>query len=97
MQNFVWDEAGKKYICSDPGANLEWVNTDPGPPTFNDLFGFDKEFGLIQVENPADISSGFSPVWAAVEQEMLDETDRVISYLQIYFVSETKLLVRVYR
>lgn len=97
MQNFVWDADTKTFTCTDPGATMQWVCTDPGPPTFDDLFGFDKEFGFIQVNNPADISPGFAAVWAAVEEEMLNETDRVIAYVQFYFVSETKLILRVYR
>ncbi len=97
MQNFSWDEEGRTFTCTDPGASMQWVCTDAGPPTFDEIFGFDREFGLIQVNNPADISPGFAPVWAAIEQEMLDETDRVIAYMQVYFVAETKLQVRVYR
>lgn len=34
MQNFVWDEAERKYTCSDPGVSIEWICTDP-PPQFN--------------------------------------------------------------
>lgn len=97
MQNFVWDKETKTFTCADPGVSMQWVCTDPGPPTFDDLFGFDKEFGFIQVNSPADISPGFAPVWATVEEEMLAETDRVIAYVQAYFVSDTKILVRVYR
>jgi hypothetical protein len=56
VQTFVWNEAGQKYTCTDPGVSVEWIYLPPF--TYNSFIGdFTLKYGGTALATSSTIYS----------------------------------------
>ena len=81
MHNFVWDEAERKYTCTDPGISMEWVCTDPPPQYDYEAFigDFTLTYGGTSLASPTTI---YSTLDVTITADVTDESYIIKGLLQ---------------